>query len=67
MLVLSRKCNEGIVICEPRGLLCDCRVTVLSIRGRTVRLGIEADRQTTVRRAEVVARIRPDEQVGDST
>ena len=67
MLVLSRKCRDGIVICEPGGLLCACRVTVLSIRGGRVRLGIEADPHTTVRRAEVVARIRPAEQFGDST
>jgi carbon storage regulator CsrA len=67
MLVLSSKRNEEIVISEPGGLLCYCRVTVLSIRGSRVRLGIEADAQTTVRRAEVVARIRPDGQFGNST
>lgn len=67
MLVLSRKSNEGVVICEPGGLLGYCRVTVLSIRGSSVRLGIEADLQTSVRRAEAVARIRPDGQNGDST
>jgi carbon storage regulator CsrA len=66
MLVLSRKCNEGIVICEPGELQCDCRIRVLSIRGSRVRLGIEADPQTTVRRAEVVVRIRPEGHFGDS-
>jgi carbon storage regulator CsrA len=67
MLVLSRKCNEGIVICELDGLRRDCCVTVISIRGGKVRLGIDADPRTRVRRAEVVDRIGPDEQLGNST
>jgi len=61
MLVVTRKCDEGIVISELDGPTRDCRIVVLSIRGSTVRLGIEADPNTNVRRAEVVDRNRPDE------
>ena len=66
MLILSRKCNEAIVICEPGGLLSDCRITVLSVRGGRVRLGIEAGPDRSVRRAEVVARIRSAAQFQDA-
>jgi carbon storage regulator CsrA len=66
MLVVSRKCQEGIVLCGLDGSQCDCRITVVSIRGGRVRLGIEADPRTTVRRAEVLARNRPDELPGHS-
>jgi carbon storage regulator CsrA len=66
MLVLSRKCNEEILIGEFGALHRDCRIKVLSIRGGRVRLGIEADPHTPIRRAEVVGRIRSGEEVGDS-
>ena len=66
MLVLSRKCNEKILIGEFGALQRECRITVLSIRGGRVRLGIEADPRTTIRRAEVVGRICSGEEVGDS-
>ncbi len=49
MLVLSRKVGEFVVI---NG---DIRVAIVSITGRTVRLGIEAPRQVTVDRAEIHA------------
>jgi carbon storage regulator CsrA len=66
MLVLSRKCNEGIWIGEFGALQRACRITVLSIRGGRVKLGIEADPRTAIRRAEVVGRIRSGKEVGDS-
>ena len=66
MLVLSRKCNEEILIGEFGALQRDCRITVLSIRGGRVRLGIEADHRTAIRRSEVVGRIRSGKEVGDS-
>lgn len=66
MLVLSRKCSEGIVIGEGDGLQCDCRIVVLSIRGGRVTLGIEADPRTTVRRAEVLDRKHLDALLGHS-
>ncbi len=55
MLVLSRKCNEQIMIGD------DIIVTVVSIRGGTVRLGIEAPPHVTVHRQEVLEAIRASE------
>ena len=66
MLVLSRKCKEAIVICGLDGIEQDCRIVVLSIRGSRVKLGIDADPRTTVRRAEVAGQNRLDEPVGHS-
>ncbi|PYG01052.1 carbon storage regulator, CsrA [Georgenia satyanarayanai] len=48
MLVLSRKVGEQIVIGE------DIVLTVVDVRGDTVRLGIAAPRHVTVNRAEVL-------------
>lgn len=47
MLVLSRKLNQEIVIGE------NVKVTVLKIKGNTVRLGIEAPRNVRVVRGEL--------------
>ena len=47
MLVLSRKCDEQIVIGQ------DIVVTVIEIRGDKVRLGIEAPAHVSVHRQEV--------------
>ena len=52
MLVLSRKPNESIFINE------NIVVTVLSIQGDKVRLGIEAPREMPVHRQEVYERIQ---------
>ena len=52
MLVLSRKKNESIVINE------DITVCVMEIRGRNVRLGIEAPKEVLVHRREVHDAIR---------
>jgi carbon storage regulator len=48
MLVLSRKENETIVIDG------DVEVTVLEIRGNQVRLGIEAPKDVSVWREEII-------------
>lgn len=48
-LVLSRKRKETIVIND------DIVITVVKIQGGTVRLGIDAPREITVRRSELVA------------
>jgi carbon storage regulator len=53
MLVLSRKLGERIVVPD-RGLT----VTVLAVKGKTVRLGISAPAETEVHREEVWRRIR---------
>jgi carbon storage regulator len=47
MLVLSRRPGQEIVIGD------EVRLTVVSIRGNTVRLGITAPAETRVRRAEL--------------
>lgn len=52
MLVLSRKCNEQIVIGN------DIIITVVSIRHGTVRIGIEAPPEVSVHREEVLQLIR---------
>lgn len=51
MLVLSRKKNESIVIND------NVVVTVIEVRGDKVRIGIEAPRDVTVHRQEVLEAI----------
>ena len=48
MLVLSRKKNESIVIDDR------IKITIVEVRGDKVRLGIEAPREISVMRAELV-------------
>ena len=57
MLVLSRKVNEAIIIGG------DIAITVLSIHGDQVRLGIRAPDHVSIDRGEV--RKRKDEEVAD--
>jgi carbon storage regulator len=52
MLVLSRKLGEAIVVPA-----LDLRLTVLSIDGKTVRLGVTAPAEVAVHRQEVWDRI----------
>ena len=60
MLVLSRKKNEGLMIGD------EVRIVVVDIRGDKVRLGIEAPREVSVQRDEVVAAIKASKaQLGD--
>ncbi len=54
MLVLTRKAEESIVI----GADAAVRITVIEVRGRYVRLGIEAPREVPVHRSEVYEAIR---------
>lgn len=58
MLVLSRKSNESIVIGGSSGVERLMKLTVLGIRGRTVKLGIEVANEIPVHRWEVWERIR---------
>jgi carbon storage regulator len=51
MLVLSRKKNESIVIND------NVVITVIDVRGDKVRIGIEAPRDVTVHRQEVLEAI----------
>jgi len=52
MLVLTRKSGESIRIGD------DITVTVMEIRGKQVRLGIEAPPEVTVHREEVYRRVQ---------
>jgi len=50
MLVLTRRVGEEIVIAD------EIRITVVSVRGDRVRIGIDAPRDISVERHEVHAR-----------
>jgi carbon storage regulator CsrA len=53
MLVLSRKSRESVVVGGAEGFARTLTVTVLDIKGGTVRLGFEADADIPVNRLEV--------------
>ncbi len=59
MLVLSRKPDETIVIGD------EIKVSVLSVRGKQVRLGIDAPRDVAVNREEIHQRIEASLQNAD--
>ena len=52
MLVLTRKLGESIAIGD------DIKVSIIEIKGKQVRLGIQAPQQTTVHREEIYQRIQ---------
>ena len=52
MLVLTRKLGESITIGD------DIKVSIIDIKGKQVRLGIEAPQQTVVHREEIYQRIQ---------
>lgn len=52
MLVLTRKIGESLAINE------NITITVLEIKGKTVRLGIEAPRDTKIFREEIFLKIQ---------
>lgn len=52
MLILTRKLGESIAIGD------DIRITVLGIRGRQTRIGIEAPAKVAVHREEIALKIR---------
>lgn len=51
MLVLTRKCNESIIISN------DIEIKVLKIQGNQVHVGINAPRSVTVYREEIYRRV----------
>ena len=61
MLVLTRKVGESIRIND------DITVTVVEIKGKTIRLGIEAGPGTRIHREEVFARIKEENESAAST
>lgn len=52
MLVLTRKIGESIKINE------DVKITVIDVKGKNIRLGIDAPRETKIYREEVFLRIK---------
>ncbi len=52
MLVLSRKKGESIVIGD------DIELTVLSVEGDTIKLGIQAPKQIEIFRKEILASVQ---------
>ena len=52
MLVLSRKCEQSLLVGE------DITITVLAIDGERVKLGIDAPRSVTVLRSEVYEQLQ---------
>jgi len=52
MLILTRKSGESVTIGD------DIKITVIEIRGKQVRLGIEAPAEFIVHREEVYKRIQ---------
>jgi len=58
MLVLARKTQESVVIGSAENMQKLVHVTVLEVRGGTVKLGFEADDDVGVYREEVWERVR---------
>ncbi|RMA81413.1 carbon storage regulator CsrA [Umboniibacter marinipuniceus] len=50
MLIISRRCGESFVIGD------DVKITVLSVKGNQIRIGIDAPKETTILREEVIDR-----------
>ena len=50
MLILTRKAGETVLLGD------DIAITVLSVHGKQVRMGIKAPKQVTVLREEIVSR-----------
>ena len=61
MLVLTRKVGESIKI---NG---DVKITVIEVKGRNIRLGIEAPKTTKVYREEVFLKIREENKIAANT
>ncbi len=61
MLILTRKLGESITIGD------DIKVSVLGIRGRQVRLGIEAPTKVVVHREEIYVKIQAENRKASGT
>ncbi|WP_115911308.1 carbon storage regulator CsrA [Haemophilus parainfluenzae] len=51
MLILTRKVGESVLIGD------DISITVLSVRGNQVKLGVQAPKEVSVHRKEIYQRI----------
>ena len=54
MLILTRRLNESLIIND------DIKVTVLSIKGNQVKIGIDAPKEVEIHREEIHQRIKDD-------
>ena len=63
MLILTRKVGESVLIGN------DISITILSVRGTQVKLGVEAPKEVSVHREEIYQRIKQmkDEQLDSSS
>ena len=52
MLILSRKIGEAIVVGD------DVRIRIVDIKGKNVRLGVDAPRQKAIHREEIYLKIQ---------
>ncbi len=52
MLILTRKIGEGIILGD------DIRISIMEIRGKQIRIGIEAPANVVVLREEIYQRIQ---------
>ncbi len=52
MLILTRKIGEGIILGD------DIRISIMEIRGKQIRIGIEAPSDVVVLREEIYQRIQ---------
>ena len=67
MLVLSRKSKESVVIGAADDMQELVRVTVLDVRGGTVKLGFAAEDDVAVYREEVWERVRAESRAAIAT
>lgn len=65
MLVLTRRQDEAIAVCDMAGFASHLKITVLAIGRGTVKLGIEGDASVPVHRWEVWERIQTNSRVDD--
>lgn len=61
MLVLTRKVGESIKIND------DVKITVIEVKGKNIRLGIEAPKSTKIYREEVFLKIKEENKTAAST
>ncbi|MCH8157364.1 MAG: carbon storage regulator CsrA [Nitrospinae bacterium] len=61
MLVLTRKVGESIQIND------DVKITVIEVKGKNIRLGIEAPKTTKIYREEVFLKIKQENKTAAST
>jgi len=61
MLVLTRKAGESIQIND------DIKITVIEVKGRNIRIGIEAPKTTKVYREEVFLKIKEENKIASAT